>query len=184
MDRFWLLTWTTYGTWLPGDVRGFVTEVRDEDGQKVRHNQSGTPCDADVPGLRRYAQCLLKCEPVLLDGTQADALLAQFQETAAYRGWGLLAAAVMPNHVHLVVGVPGDPAPYTLLQSFKAYGSRALNRLAPRPASGTWWTESGSTRRLPHHQAVRAAVRYVLRQHGPLVVWSEEGTDHGEGPGD
>jgi hypothetical protein len=29
MDRYWLLTRTTYGTWLPGDVRGFVSRVRD-----------------------------------------------------------------------------------------------------------------------------------------------------------
>jgi hypothetical protein len=33
MDRFWLLTWTTYGTWLPGDERGFVSEVRDDSGE-------------------------------------------------------------------------------------------------------------------------------------------------------
>src|SRR5947209_816005 len=27
MDRYWFLTWTTYGTWLPGDARGFVGRV-------------------------------------------------------------------------------------------------------------------------------------------------------------
>jgi len=26
-DRHWLLTWTTYGTWLPGDARGFVSPI-------------------------------------------------------------------------------------------------------------------------------------------------------------
>lgn len=26
--RCWLLTWTTYGTWLPGEDRGFVSPVR------------------------------------------------------------------------------------------------------------------------------------------------------------
>jgi len=26
----WLLTWTTYGTWLPGDERGFVGNVVEE----------------------------------------------------------------------------------------------------------------------------------------------------------
>ena len=25
IDRIWFLTWTTYGTWLPGDERGFVS---------------------------------------------------------------------------------------------------------------------------------------------------------------
>ena len=32
MDRYWLLTWTTYGTWLPGDRRGFVSNVLDGSG--------------------------------------------------------------------------------------------------------------------------------------------------------
>ena len=27
-DRHWLLTWTTYGTWLPGDDRGSVVDSR------------------------------------------------------------------------------------------------------------------------------------------------------------
>ncbi len=27
MDRYWFLTWTTYGPWLPGDRRGFVGPV-------------------------------------------------------------------------------------------------------------------------------------------------------------
>ena len=28
IDRNWFLTWTTYGTWLPGDPRGFVGSLR------------------------------------------------------------------------------------------------------------------------------------------------------------
>ena len=33
----------------------------------------------------------------------------------------------MADHVHLVVGVPGDPDPHAMLRDFKAYGSRALS---------------------------------------------------------
>src|SRR5690349_21194983 len=43
MDRVWHLTWTTYGTWLPGDERGFVSNVRDGDGPEVKHNTPATP---------------------------------------------------------------------------------------------------------------------------------------------
>src|SRR5439155_10845907 len=45
----WLLTWTTYGTWLPGDVRGFVSGVRTETGETQTHTQPGTPVVADIP---------------------------------------------------------------------------------------------------------------------------------------
>ena len=94
----------------------------------------------------------------------AELLLAQFQETARHRGWGMLAAAVMRGHVHRVVGVLGDPEPDVMLRDFKAYGSRVLNRRFSRPGSGTWWTEGGSKRVKRTEEAVAAAVRYVARQ--------------------
>lgn len=55
----------------------------------------------------------------------------------------------MANHVHLIVGVPGDPDPATLLRDFKSYASRALNLNSgdSRPPSGTWWTEQGAKRK-------------------------------------
>jgi REP element-mobilizing transposase RayT len=81
-----------------------------------------------------------------------------------------LAAAVMRNHVHLVIVADDGIEPATMLRDFKSYGSRKLNLRWPRPASGTWWTESGSRRRLPDENAIRAAVRYVERQKFSLVV--------------
>src|SRR5262245_13765258 len=175
MDRYWLLTSTTYGTRLPGDRRGFVSNVREGPGPEVRHNQPGTPVDADMPGLVASSRATLKCSPILLVLEQAEVLLAQFQETAAYREWQLLAVAIMANHFHIVVGVPGDPDPADLLGDFKSYGSRTLNRRWSKPASGTWWTESGSRRKLPDEAAVLAAIRYVREEPSPLVVWGGDG---------
>src|SRR4051794_30447181 len=108
MDRCWLLTWTTYGTWLPGDSRGFVSDVAGDKGIGVRHNESGTECDADMPGLEHYMRGKLIGDPIYLRDEQAGVLLSQFQETARFRHWQLMAVAVMPNHIHVVVGVPGD----------------------------------------------------------------------------
>ena len=107
--------------------------------------------------------------------TQDDARVVarQFHETAWFRGWTLLAYAVMRNHVHAVVGVPGDPDPATLLLSFKSYASRALNRL--HGERRRWWTASGSRRRLRTEAHVAAAVRYVQAQQYPLVVWTHSG---------
>ena len=154
MDRYWLLTWTTYGTWLPGDRRGFVSPVGDDRGRAVLHNVPGTPYDADVPGLQKSAEASLKGPPVYLGAEQASVLLRQFLETAEYREWSLLAVAVMASHVHIVAGVDGDPEPASLLGTLKSYGSRALNRRWKKPAGGTWWTESGSKRKLPDEASV------------------------------
>ncbi len=172
MDRYWLLTWTTYGTWLPGDRRGFVGPVRTADRLCENANEPTRPYHSGNGKLAAFAHSQLQHPPILLIDAQARLLLAQFQETATYRGWALLAVAVMANHTHLVVGVAGDPDPSTLLRDFKAYGSRALNKISAMTGL-TWWTEHGSTRKLPDERAVFNAVRDVRRQESPLVVWCD-----------
>jgi REP element-mobilizing transposase RayT len=178
------MTWVPYGTWLPGDERGFVSTVRDGDGPRIRHNIPGTPVDTALRGLRQAARAQMRGEPIYLKLEQAEALLAQFQETATHRSWLLLAVAVMANHIHVVVGVPGDPPPEDILGDFKSYGSRKLNRRWGKPKSETWWAESGSKRKLPNEDAVVAAIVYVRDQEHPLVVWlsPEALAMLGEGP--
>ena len=125
IDRIWFLTWTTYGTWLPGDERGFVSPKFEGDTPERRNNEPGRSYDEGRPDLRRIAENKLAGDPVRLTRAQAEVVRRQFEETARYRGWQLLAGAIMANHVHLVVGVPGDPDPSALLRDFKSYASRA-----------------------------------------------------------
>ncbi|MBA4188049.1 MAG: hypothetical protein C0467_08520 [Planctomycetaceae bacterium] len=166
-DRAWLITWTCYGNWLPGDARGFVGHYPAEDGTRRINNAAGVEPDHDVEWLRRYSERVQKEPPVRLTAQQAAELVTQFRETAAYRGWAVPALAVMSNHIHLVVLVPGDPEPETILHSFKSYGSRRLNRVFGRRE---WWTSSGSTRKLTDETAIRTAARYVRDQANPLQV--------------
>src|SRR5262249_20657627 len=126
MDRYWLITWTTYGTWLPGDARGFVGNVREQDGIQVTHNIPGTPYDADLPGLTRSVREHMKGPPVTLDELDANALIGQYQETAKIRKWMLCAASVMYNHTHIVLGVEVDPDPELLLETLKSWATRRL----------------------------------------------------------
>ncbi len=175
MDRFWLLTWRTYGTWLPGDPRGSVTRVWNGSGPREEHDIPGSPVDGPMPGLEAAAREAMKGDSVWLTQSQADVLAEQFQETARFRMWIMLAGAVISNHVHLVVGVPGDPDPEKLLGDFKAWGTRRLNKGWGFRPNGTWWADHGSKRKLPDENAVRAAVAYVWQQAGALRVWVAEG---------
>ncbi len=173
----WLLTWTCYGNWLPGDERGFVSRVRDrrpdEPDSPVRreHDAPGEEYDAGMAGLWQSAREKLKGDPIRLNYDQARALLDQFHQTAGYRCWVLHAVAVMANHAHLVVEALSEVDPSDLLADFKAYGSRALNRRWGKPASGTWWTEGGSKRKKATVEAVEEAIEYVRTQPYALVVW-------------
>jgi REP element-mobilizing transposase RayT len=166
-DRAWLLTWTCYGTWLPGDQRGFVGFHYDTNGQRVIKNDPDTEYAQGISPLRRYAANVQRNEKCLLSEEQATLAAEQFAETAGYRGWRLIACAVMTNHVHIVVVVPDDPDPEAILHSFKSYTSRRLNQEYGRRY---WWTKSGSTRKLPDESAIRSAVRYVKDQPGTLIV--------------
>ena len=171
MDRYWLLTWTCYGHWLPGDERGFVSGVDQGDGNRIVHNIPGTQVDADIPALERHARSIMNGPPVCLDLRDAEAVVTQYEETTNVRGWELTAASVMFNHTHIVVGVVGDPDPESILQLFKSWATRALKKHRPLPSNGTFWTAKGSKRKLPDERAVCAAVIYTVRkQPNPLAV--------------
>ena len=142
---------------------------------RVEHDIPGEPWEDAIPGLQRSALEKMKGPPIFFDLEKAELLLAQFQETATYRGWTLRAVAIMVNHFHIVVQVADDPEPRKILTDFKAYGSRVLNRRYGKPASETWWTENGSKRKLRDDRALENGINYVLyKQWNPLVVWSPE----------
>ena len=121
MTTNWLLTSTFYGNWLPGEPRGFVGRVwekREEDADtqpRHIHDIPGTPYDQDIAGLKEASEELMRGPPVLIDQEQAQALLAQFQETAEHRKWRLLAVAIMANHIHIVVQEDLGTAPKKIL---------------------------------------------------------------------
>jgi hypothetical protein len=171
MDRIWFLTWHTYGTWLPGLELGFVGESRDETGKKFKENEPGTPYSSNLPGLQTYARNSMKGPPILLTKAQADALFEQLQETARIRKWTPVAISISPSHVHVLVGVLGDPDPEKLLGDFKAWGTRALSRAWGPPASETWWTQGGSKRRKKNAEDSRAALDYIRQQEGAWIIW-------------
>ncbi len=172
-DRHWLITWTTYGSWLPGDARGFVGNIREPDGTQVIHNIPGTPYDADMPNLKRWVEAQMKGQPISLDRNQAEAMVAQYLETCRIRRWNLEAASVMYNHTHVLVGVFGDPDPEAILNLFKSWATRALKKLGPLPQNGDWWTTGGSKRKIADTPA--AVIYVVKKQPNPLAVYYATG---------
>lgn len=174
--RVWFLTWTTYATWLPGDARGFVSPKFDRSPAEPRNNLPQTPYDANHPYLHDMAASNVRGEPIFLIQEQADAIKQQLTETARHRHWQICVGAILSNHLHLLVGIMDDPDPLILLRDFKSYASRCLNRLSGKPASGTWWTEQGSKRKVKDSRHFENVRSYILRQANPLVVWESERT--------
>jgi REP element-mobilizing transposase RayT len=100
-------------------------------------------------------------------------VLAALHEVCLRRRWILLAAHVRTNYVHVVV--EADVRPEMVMNSFKSYASRSLNRLGIDDADRKRWARHGSTRWLWKDEDVQEAIRYVVSGQGaPMEVYLGE----------
>jgi REP element-mobilizing transposase RayT len=153
----YFFTWTTYGTWLPGDGRGWV----DKPGQ----------FRAPDTKLRRNSQRRMTEPALTLDAEQRRIVEDTIAEHCRVRGWHLHGVNARSQHVHVVVSAP-ERKPDDVMDQFKAWCSRRLKEHErSRPSARemvrqNWWTQRGSKRLLNDGDALEAAVRYVLEGQG------------------
>ena len=172
-----LLTWTCYGTWLPGEARGSVSRAPRASGRQELRNFPGEPYDGDDAARQVNAQERMDGQPVSLDEAQGRFLLSCVADTAERHGIELLAIAIMSNHVHVLC--QGEQHGQELLQLFKGNASRRLGQRFQLPNAPRWWTKSGSRRRIKKGSDLTAAIEYVRDQENPLFAWSFD-QDNGE----
>jgi REP element-mobilizing transposase RayT len=167
-DAFaWLVTWTTYGTWLPGDPRGNVSPVLQADGTyEKRINTPGAEWAAGNERTRKRAGALQRCETVCLDGEEAYAAAESIADAAASRKWLVPRAAVMATHVHVVLQDAGGDSS-AASRVLKGVSQAALSEHCG--ATRRWWTRGGSERGLRGAEAIAAAIQYVAEQEGMLA---------------
>jgi REP element-mobilizing transposase RayT len=146
----YFLTWTTYGTWLPGDSRGWVDK-----------HQSGIRLPDSTKAAA--AKKRMKETSVILEPPARKAVEAAIIETCLFREWRIHAINVRSNHVHIVV-TASDASVDKTLRIVKAYGTRALNTLYPHLHRDRWWTDGGSTRYINDNASLSAAIQYVENQ--------------------
>ena len=171
-----MLTWTTYGTWLPGDERGW--------------SDYGIGFQFPDPIIKLEAQARMTEDACILDDEQRRLVEKTIADHCRIRGWQLHAVNCRTNHVHVVVSSDRDPK--EVRDQFKAWGTRKLKELerkrknqtpARRASEGSsslsstssqfssssseppirenWWTERGSRRWLDSETDLAAAIRYV-----------------------
>ena len=165
----YLLTWTTYGTWLPGHHAGFVSRTPTGFGHEI-HNRVETTVDRDDPTLRSAARSRMRGERVVLTTNQARVTASALREVASNHALDMIVFAVMRTHVHIVARTI-DSAGQELLRLFKGVSSRRLSQAFGKPSGGRWWTSGGSRRLLTNSESLHGAMRYVLKQARPLEVW-------------
>jgi REP element-mobilizing transposase RayT len=105
-----------------------------------------------------------------LDRGRRDAVLIAIHRVCIHRGWILLAAHVRTTHVHAVVDAEADPT--RVMNDFKSYASRHLNRFGLDPPNRKRWARHGSTRWLWDPDSIPAAINYVIDAQGePMAVF-------------
>jgi hypothetical protein len=124
------LTWTCYGTWLPGDKRGWVAKPG-----KFREP------DSELEAAAKQ----LMTEPALsLDSEQRVVVERTIADHCRFRGWHLHAVNCRTNHIHVVVTAPGR-SPDVVMEQFKAWCTRRLKE-RDKTRRQNWWTQRGSVR--------------------------------------
>ncbi|MCB9896353.1 MAG: transposase [Planctomycetes bacterium] len=151
----YFLTWTTYGTWLHGDARGW--NDRKDDFYPGKHKPD--------PLLEERRRKQLKHPPTTFTPDMRAAVGAAIREVCEYRGWQLHALNVRTNHVHVVL--TADKTIDEVLRDFKAYGTRRLRRDGLLPLDREVWTEGGDKAFLQSSADIDECSHYVLhRQDG------------------
>jgi len=163
----WLLTWTTYGSWLPGDERGFVSRAPRQDGAHDIRSDPKTPYDADQPDLEEAAKSRMSGPGVTLDSDHARVAAEAMIETAHTHHINLIAFSIMADHVHLLCQARQDGS--ELLNLFKGVCSRRLSQYFSLGSSPRWWTKSGSKQYIKMGIDLSGAIEYVANQKRTLL---------------
>jgi REP element-mobilizing transposase RayT len=142
-------TWTTYGTWLPGDPRGWYQIGR---GQR------------EPDAHRRFEARLRMSESaVTLDLDQRHLVETTIADHCRVRGWTLHAASCRSNHVHVAVTAPRRPIEVPREQ-FKSWSTRRLRereRMWDAVVREHWWTDRGWDEYVDDDEALAAIIAYV-----------------------
>jgi len=126
------VSWGTYGSWLPGDPRGFRTRGHR---QHVEGDYTNPPPPGLYEGLHRDAKARLTRPaivlPVDLRPVVGQACLEQLVKESA----GVHALSVGGEHVHVALICPGDGLKQTIGRAKKVASHRIRDRIP-----GKVWT--------------------------------------------
>ena len=141
----YFITWTTYGTWLPGDERSW--------------NRKGTgEIQSPNPALETTARKKMSEPEFMMSDQYRDLVAETIRSHCEIRGWHLHVVNPRTNHVHVVVtATPYDPK--TVREQFQAWCTRKLKVLVP--GRKHFWTEGGSCRFVNTEDELERVILYA-----------------------
>jgi REP element-mobilizing transposase RayT len=156
----YMITFRCYGTWLHGDERGSVD-------RRFYNRYGSQKIEPDAEKMASRAR-LLKAPPFLLGEKARKIVEDSVKEVCRVREYLLYAINVRTNHVHSVVSSHGNPE--RMMDSFKAYSTKALRAAGLLSADGKVWSRHGSTKYLWTEAEITNAMDYVLYSQGDELI--------------
>jgi len=164
----WHLTFGMYGFWLPNDPRGswsdyvFAKHLYVFGGATKVNTRRSRAHDAHDYQKRLEAKKHLKFPPAQLTGDQALAVSRGFKQVVTDTGLPVYACAIMPDHVHLVVGLHQRTVE-SLVNQLKSCATKQLTSAGKHPLEGrrSPWSRGYWLVYLDTSEDVRAAIQYV-----------------------
>jgi len=138
----YMVTWTTYGSWLQGDARGFV-----KDGNILGENK----------GLEQANRKMLIGDRFKLKKEQRDVARRDILLEAERIGEKILAISVCSNHIHVVIGKGGNSVD-KVVSRFKSAAYYALRKSG---VEGRVWTRGYDKRFCFDENSLAERIKYV-----------------------
>jgi REP element-mobilizing transposase RayT len=139
----YMVTWTTYGTWLQGDKRSFVGN-----GEVLGENK-------ELEAANKEAQ---ENDAVILNRKQRQVITAAILEEARNIGEKILAISVRSNHAHIVIEGGMNPVD-EVVSRFKNAGYFALR--SKEGICRRIWTRGYDKRFCFDKGALQARIKYA-----------------------
>ncbi len=143
----YFITWTTYGTWLPGDFRGW------------RKWKAGE--QQPQPFLEDWCREQMKEDAVVMTEPQREAVENICRKHVEIRGWVLHAINARSNHVQLAVTVTAAAEPKKVRDQFKANATSTLRRLANPIRNEKIWTRGGDIEIVDGNENLERVIYYI-----------------------
>lgn len=140
----YMITWTTYGSWLQGDKRGYV-----KNGQILGGNGN----------LKSANQNQQKSSSVKLNDTQKQIVKNSIEREAERVGQKIYALAVCSNHIHLVLHKTNEP----IENAVRRYKYSATKSLRHSGLKGDIWTKGFDKRFYFNEYEIEQKIRYVQK---------------------
>ena len=142
----YMVTWTTYGTWLQGDERGYV-----KNGKILAQNDK----------LRSANRRQQKYSTVRFNSEQKQIVQNSIIKEAQRINHKMFAIAVCSNHVHLVAGVSKE----SIEQAVHRYKYSATLALRKLGTDGKIWSKGFDKRFCFTDRELENKIKYVQSHH-------------------